>query len=144
MTYIRQVWRIEYSIRFLMEFRKIFIFITHERTFKIQSRRDRRNGVFALPGHPRYAESRDPAMPTRHRLLYGARESCYAASHAIACRIPHGDLRGIWRARIVDIVNTPVKPRVMQVKNETRAGRDLARLISRERVALVARYFTFQ
>jgi hypothetical protein len=31
-----------------------------------------------------------------------------------------GDRRRIRRARIADIVNTPVKPRVMRVENETR------------------------
>lgn len=77
---------------------------------------------------------RSPAVPARHRLLYDARESCYAnAGIAIGYRIPQGDLKRHGGVRIADIVNTPVKPRVCESRMRRASGaqRGFAPLISR-------------
>jgi len=61
---------------------------------------------------------RNPAGSRRGTAYYTA-----SVSHAMRRMQLHtsrGDRRQIRRARIADIVNTPVKPRVMRVKNETR------------------------
>lgn len=49
-----------------------------------------------------------------HRLLYGTRESCYAASQSHAGYLTAISGGRTWRVRIADIVNTPVKPRVRE------------------------------